>query len=98
LRYLHSFPTRRSSDLYSKSTIQDIEKDLKNIEKELDKVIEDDEKLSNLFEKATSVVGIGKVTALLLICFTNEFTMYENPRQLARSEEHTSELQSRENL
>ncbi|WP_375605773.1 transposase [Flavobacterium davisii] len=35
------------------------------------------------FEKATSVVGIGKVTALLLICFTNEFTMYENPRQLA---------------
>lgn len=71
------------SQKYSKSTIQGIEKDLKNIEKELDKVIEDDEKLSNLFEKATSVVGIGKVTALLLICFTNEFTMYENPRQLA---------------
>lgn len=71
------------NEKYSKSTIQGIEKDLKNIEKELDKVIEDDEKLSNLFEKATSVVGIGKVTALLLICFTNEFTMYENPRQLA---------------
>lgn len=71
------------SQKYSKSTIQGIEKDLKNIEKELDKVIEDDEKLSNLFEKAISVIGIGKVTALLLICFTNEFTMYENPRQLA---------------
>lgn len=57
--------------------------ELKEFEPELDKVIEDDEKLSNLFEKTTSVVGIGKVTALLLICFTNEFTMYENPRQLA---------------
>ncbi|MBC8884295.1 IS110 family transposase [Flavobacterium piscinae] len=42
-----------------------------------------DEKLSNIFEKATSVTGVGKVTALFLICYTNEFTMYETPRQLA---------------
>lgn len=71
------------NEKYSKSTIQGIEKDLKSIENELDKVIEDDEKLSNLFKKITSVVGIGKVTALLLICFTNEFTRCETPRQLA---------------
>lgn len=67
----------------SKSTIQGIEKDLKSIEKQLDKLIESDEVIANLFEKATSVVGVGKVTALFLICFTNEFTLYENPRQLA---------------
>jgi len=68
---------------HSKSTIAGIDADLKNIEKELDKIIESDEHLSNIYEKATSVTGVGKVTALFLICFTNEFTMYSTPRQLA---------------
>jgi len=27
--------------------------------------------------------GVGKVTTLFLICFTNEFTMFITPRQLA---------------
>jgi len=26
---------------------------------------------------------VGKITALLLICFTNEFTLFEKPRELA---------------
>jgi transposase len=68
---------------YSKATVKGIETDLNNIEKKLDELIQSDEKLANLFEKATSVTGVGKVTALFLICFTNEFTMYSNPRQLA---------------
>ena len=68
---------------YSKATIIGIETDLKNIEKALDNLIKSDEKLSNVFEKATSVTGVGKVTALFLICYTNEFKMYETPRQLA---------------
>ncbi len=68
---------------YSKATIKGIEKDLKSIEKELDNIIKSDEKLTNLFEKTTSVTGVGKVTALFLITYTNEFTMYETPRQLA---------------
>jgi transposase len=68
---------------FSKSTIKGIETDLKNIELELDKIVKTDENLSNLFEKATSVTGVGKVTALFLICYTNEFKMYETPRQLA---------------
>ena len=71
------------SQNFSKATIQGIEKDLKSIEQQLDKLIKEDETISNLFEKTTSVVGVGKVTALFLICFTNEFTLYENPRQLA---------------
>jgi transposase len=68
---------------YSKTTIKGIETDLKNIEKELDTIIKMDENLSNLFEKTTSVTGVGKITALTLICYTNEFKMYETPRQLA---------------
>jgi transposase len=68
---------------YTKATIKGINKDLMNIENELDAIIKSDEQLTNIFEKATSVTGVGKVTALLLICFTNEFQMYETPRQLA---------------
>lgn len=68
---------------HTKSTLIGIEKDLKSIERELDFIIKSDEHLDNLFKKTTSVTGIGKVTALFLICFTNEFKQYETPRQLA---------------
>jgi transposase len=68
---------------HSKSTIKGIDKDLKSIENELDTIVKNDEHLSNVFEKTTSVTGVGKVTALFLICYTNEFKMYETPRQLA---------------
>lgn len=73
----------RLSEKLQKSTIKGIELDLKNIEKQLDKTINDDENISRIFTLVTSVIGIGKVTALFLICFTNEFTMYTTPRQLA---------------
>jgi len=73
----------RLSEKLQKSTIKGIDLDLKNIEKQLDKTINDDENISRIFTLVTSVIGIGKVTALFLICFTNEFTMYTTPRQLA---------------
>lgn len=73
----------RLSEKLQKSTIKGIDLDLKNIEKQLDKTINDDENISRIFTLVTSVIGIGKVTALFLICFTNEFTMYSTPRQLA---------------
>lgn len=71
------------SDKYQKNTINGIEKDLKKIEIQLDQFIKENENLNRIFTQATSVPGIGKVTALFLICFTNEFTMYTTPRQLA---------------
>ena len=71
------------SEKLQKSTIKGIDLSLKNIEKQLDKIIGQDENLARLFKIATSVTGVGKVTTLFLICFTNEFTMYASPRQLA---------------
>ena len=71
------------SEKLQKNTIKGIDLDLKKIEKQLDKIINEDANLSRIFTVATSVTGIGKVTALFLICFTNEFTMYTTPRQLA---------------
>lgn len=71
------------SEKLQKSTIKGIDLSLKNIEKQLDKIISQDQNLARLFKIATSVTGVGKVTTLFLICFTNEFTMYTSPRQLA---------------
>lgn len=71
------------SERLQKSTVKGIDLDLKKIEKQLDEIIDKDENLSKIFTLATSVTGIGKVTALFLICFTNEFTMYTTSRQLA---------------
>jgi len=71
------------SEKLQKNTLKGIDSDLKSIEKQLDKIINEDENLSRIFKISTSVTGVGKVTTLFLICFTNEFTMYNTPRQLA---------------
>ena len=64
-------------------TLSSIEKEIEQIDKELDDTIKGDPQLKELFQLATSVPGVGKLTALFMICFTNEFSMYTNPKQLA---------------
>lgn len=71
------------SEKYQKNTINGIDKDLKSIEVQLDNLIKEDLNLKRIYNQTTSVPGVGKVTALFLICFTNAFTMYSTPRQLA---------------
>ncbi len=71
------------SEKFQKYSIEGITNDLKAIEIQLDNFIKEDENLKKIYTNITSVVGIGKVTALYLICFTNEFTVYDTPRQLA---------------
>lgn len=56
---------------YLKATIKGIKKDLKRTNKELDNIIKSGEKLTNLFDKTTSVTGVEKVTALFFISYTN---------------------------
>lgn len=66
-----------------KATLKAIDKDLERIESAMDELIQTDDRLKQLYKLATSVPGIGRVTALFMICFTNEFTKYRNSRQLA---------------
>lgn len=68
---------------HQKNTIKGIATDLKNIEKQLDLLIKEDEILNTIYTQVSSVPGVGKITSLSLICFTNEFSMYSTPRQLA---------------
>jgi transposase len=64
-------------------TLKSLDKEIMQIEKELDKLINKDSNLKKLFNLATSVPGIGKITALSLLYFTNEFSLFVNAKQLA---------------
>lgn len=55
---------------------------MKNIKLKLDELVKTDENLNEIYKQATSVPGVGRITALFLIVFTNH-TMYSTPRQLA---------------
>lgn len=66
-----------------KITLNAIDKEIKQIEKELNDTINKDTNLKKLYGLATSVPGIGKITALSLLYFTNEFKFYTSAKQLA---------------
>ena len=65
------------------SSINKLNKDLKEIDSKIDTIISQDTQLENIFNIATSVVGVGRITTLHLICFTNLFTTCKNAKQLA---------------
>ena len=76
----------KAAELVSKNcqkSLSSIEKEIGQIDKNLDDLIKSDPQLEELFRLAKSVPGIGKLTALFMICFTDEFSMYNNPKQLA---------------
>jgi len=64
-------------------TLNAIDKEIKQIEKELSDTINKDTNLKKLFGLATSVPGIGKITAMFLLYYTNEFKLFHNAKQLA---------------
>ena len=60
-----------------------IDKDLKNIEASIIHIVDEDENLKELYKLITSVVGIGFVTAINLMVYTNGFTVLKDTRKLA---------------
>lgn len=66
-----------------KNSLSAIEKDLKNVEAGIIQIVNNDENLRQLYKLITSVVGIGFVTAINLIVYTNAFTVLKETRKLA---------------
>ncbi len=64
-------------------SIRALEKDIEGVEQKLKAIIDGDDDLKRIFNLATSVVGIGLVTAINLIIHTNEFKMLTDVRKLA---------------
>lgn len=53
------------------------------VERELDKMIKNDDLIAKQFDLITSIKGVGKITALNVIVYTNCFTTFNNWRQFA---------------
>lgn len=85
VKELKSFDSEisKTNEKHQKATIKGLLADIKKIEKQLDVYISEDENIEKIYTQSTSVPGVGKITALLLICFTNEFTKFKTPRELA---------------
>ncbi|WP_408040188.1 IS110 family RNA-guided transposase [Tenacibaculum amylolyticum] len=66
-----------------KKTSKCLDNEIKRIESELHALILSDEKLNKTVGLVTSVTGIGVMTALYFIIFTNFFTRYKEAKQLA---------------
>ena len=66
-----------------KSSIKAIEKDIDRTEEAIDRIIKSDSKLSTQFCLATSVPGIGRITALNMIVSTGEFTKIVEAKKFA---------------
>jgi transposase len=64
-----------------KNSIDALKKDIKNIEIEINQLIENDPNLKHLFEIITSVKGISGVTATEIIITTNEFKDISDPKK-----------------
>ena len=66
-----------------KGSLQTIAKDIKAVEKQLQELIKSDEKIKNQYTIATSVKGIGPVTACQMIVSSGEFTKMQTGKEFS---------------
>ncbi len=66
-----------------KNSLSAIDKDLKKVEEKIVEIVNEDENIKHLFKLVTSVVGIGFVTTINLLVYTNGFTVLKDTRKLA---------------
>ena len=81
---LHSFKSKNQKGkvvMSLKRQIKQIQKEIILLENHIEKIIKENE--PELLTNLTSISGIGKKTALLLISSTNAFSAFENHKQLS---------------
>ncbi|MCO7724949.1 IS110 family transposase [Myroides odoratimimus] len=66
-----------------KAILKALENAIKVIEEQLNTLIRENQEVSEIFDCVISVRGVGDITAMFLICYTNAFTSFEDSRQLA---------------
>jgi transposase len=68
---------------HNQLTISFLQKQLKEIEKLIDKLIQNNETFKQQNELLQSIPGIGKQTSVTFIAYTQAFTLFKNHRQFA---------------
>lgn len=67
----------------SEKQLKLIEDQIKHTDKQMEVTLQEDEQIQNHFRLITSVVGIGMVTAIAFLIYTQDFTAFDNGRQFA---------------
>jgi len=83
---LKDFAPKASSMNVTKHTkiyVRDSQQMIKDIEKEVKRLINEDKELKRLYDLVTSVKGAGFVTASTMLVYTLGFTAFDNARQFA---------------
>lgn len=66
-----------------KKQLGNIQKSIKNIETEMQKIIQQNKELKSTYQKITKVIGVGPVIAMKCIVETANFTKFDNPRKFS---------------
>jgi transposase len=66
-----------------KKQYKSLQKSIKNIEDEMQKIIKADQELKSSYKKVTAVIGVGPVIAIKCITETANFTKFHNPRKFS---------------
>ena len=67
----------------SRKSIKALEKDIENVEKLINEIIQNNEELKEVYTYATSVKSVGFIAASYLLVFTNGFTRFASAKQIA---------------
>lgn len=68
---------------HCKKTLRAVQADIERIEQAIEQVVKEDSRLNEQCTLATSVPGIGKITALNMIVTTFEFTRISEAKKFA---------------
>lgn len=60
-----------------------VEKQIDHTDKQMENTLQEDEQIQNHFRLISSVIGIGMITAVAFLIYTQDFTAFENSRQFA---------------
>jgi len=66
-----------------RASINALEKDLEAVDEKLDELIKQDDNLKKKYDLSVTVPGVGRITAMSLLCFTNAYKIYNEGKQLA---------------
>ena len=68
---------------FSDPAIKTLEKQRKEVDAQINKLIAENAEYQKTMDLACSIPGIGRMTALSLILYTRNFTLFDDPRKLA---------------
>ena len=73
----------REHEKLLKPVIVKLEKQIKQVEQEIQQLIDSDNNLKKLYGLITSVSGVGQIVAINTLMVTNEFKQIANPKEMA---------------